>query len=373
MRIGLVIYGRLDTLTGGYLYDRFLAEALRRRGHAVEVISLEKKPYALGLLDNLSPRLEARLTDRPYDLLLQDELCHSSLFRLNRRIRTRRRTTIVGIVHQVLCQQPRRRLLNLAYRWGERNYFQTTDGLLFASRFNRAMARHLINRDVPMQVAQPGGDRLGRIPSGQLIVERSHTAGPLELVFVGNLSPVKGLHRLLESVSRLPPHMWRLTVAGSLTAVPRHTRRILGGIARRDLASQVRFLGAVDGEDLRRVYTAGQVFVMPFAHEGFGIAALEAMAFGLPVIGSSAGGVCEFVRHGENGFLVAACDHSAVRRHLELLYQDRDRLAAMGQAAWQTFSACPIWEESMVRACEFLEKLAAGQHQSFLTQAVSRS
>lgn len=360
MRVGLVIYGRLDTLTGGYLYDRFLAEALRRRGHAVEVISLEAKPYALGLLDSLSPRLEERLTDRPYDLLLQDELCHPSLFRLNRRIRARRRTAIVGIVHQVLCRQPRRRVLNLAYRWAERNYFQTTDGLLFASRFNRDMARDLVNRDGPMQVAHPGGDRLGRIPSGQVIVERSHTAGPLELVFVGNLTPVKGLHRLLESVSRLPPHMWRLTVAGSLAANRRHARRILGIVAGRGLASQVRFLGVVDGEELRRVYTAGQVFAMPFAHEGFGIAALEAMAFGLTVIGSSAAGVREFVRHEENGFLVAACDQAAVRRHLELLYHDRGRLAGMGRAALQTFSDHPTWEESMGRACEFLEELVAG-------------
>ncbi|MGE5255926.1 MAG: glycosyltransferase family 4 protein [Hyphomicrobiales bacterium] len=365
MRIGLVIYGRLDTLTGGYLYDRFLVEALRRRGHAVDVISLEKKPYAPSLLDNLSTRLKARLTDRPYDLLLQDEFCHPSLLGLNRCIRARRRTAIVGIVHQVLCRQPRRRLFNLAYRWAERNFLHTMDGLLFASRFNRDMARHLISRYCPMQVAYPGGDRLGRIASGQIIVERSRTGGPLDLVFVGNLSPIKGLHRLLESISHLPSYMWRLTVAGSLAANRRHARRILGEVARLGLASQVRFLGVVDGENLRRVYTAGQVFMMPFAHEGFGIAALEAMAFGLPVVASSAGGVGEFVRHGENGFLVAVGDHSAVRRHLELLYQDRGRLAAMGQAAWRTFAAHPTWEESMARACEFLEKLVTAPNRHF--------
>jgi glycosyltransferase involved in cell wall biosynthesis len=362
MRIGLVIYGRLDTLTGGYLYDRFLAEALRRRGHAVDIISLEEKPYALGLFDNLSRDLEARLADRRWDLLLQDELCHPCLFRLNRRIRLRRRTTIVGIVHQMLCCQPRPRLLNLAYSWAERRYLQTTDGLLFPSRFNQDLARQLIGRNRPMQVAHPGGDRLGRIPSEQRIVERSHTAGPLELLFVGHLSPVKGLHLLLESVSRLPADMWRLTVAGSLAADRTYARRILASIGRRALVSQVRILGVVNGERMRRLYTAGQVFVMPFAHEGFGIAALEAMAFGLPVIGSSAAGVREFVRHEENGFLVAARDHPAVRRHLELLYHDRDRLAGMGQAAWQTCSAHPTWEESMNRACGFLENLVAAQN-----------
>jgi glycosyltransferase involved in cell wall biosynthesis len=98
---------------------------------------------------------------------------------------------------------------------------------------------------------------------------------------------------------------------------------------------------------------------MPFAHEGFGIAALEAMAFGLPVIASGAAGTGEFVRHEANGFLVAPKDHAAVRRHLELLYHNRDRLAAMGRAALRTFSAQPTWEKSMRTACEFLEELAA--------------
>ena len=40
MRIGLVIYGSLDTLSGGYLYDRMLDEHLRRQGDEVEIISL---------------------------------------------------------------------------------------------------------------------------------------------------------------------------------------------------------------------------------------------------------------------------------------------------------------------------------------------
>jgi glycosyltransferase involved in cell wall biosynthesis len=359
MRIGLVIYGRIDTLTGGYLYDRFLAEALRERGHRVEVVPLTWKPYARCLLDNLSHGPAALRDGREWDLLLQDELCHPSLVCINRRIRSGRRTTIVGIVHQVLCRQPRRRLLNFVYRWVERSYLRTTDGLLFTSRFTRDAARALIGRDAPMQVAHPGGDRLGRIVCEQSIFDRSYRPGPLELLFVGNLSPVKGLDRLLESLSRLPHPMWRITVAGSLTADPGHVRRIRGLISGRRLESQVRLLGAVDGGALRDVYAAAQVFAMPFAHEGFGIAALEAMAFGLPVIGSTAGGVREFVRHAENGFLVAARDHAAVRRHIEDLYRNRDRLAAMGRAALTTFSAHPSWDRSMRRGCEFLEGLAA--------------
>lgn len=360
MRIGLVIYGPLDTLTGGYLYDRFLVEALRGRGHQVDVIPLALKPYALRLLDNLSCGTTARLTGPKWDLLLQDGLCHPSLAYVNRRVRARCRPTIVGIVHQLLYRQPHGRLLHRVYGWMEKLYFRTLSAFLFASRFNSEAARALIGRARPRQVVPPGGDRLGRIGSAEAILERSRRTGPLELLFVGNLSPIKGLEPLLESICRLPADRWRLTVAGSLTDDPRHVRRIRGWMARRELGPQVRLLGAVDGERLRALYTAAQVFVMPFAHEGFGIAALEAMAFGLAVIGSAEGGVREFVRHAENGFLVAARDHEAVRAQLELLYSDRGRLAAMGRAALQTFDAHPTWDQSMRRGCEFLEQLAGG-------------
>lgn len=358
MRIGLVIYDRIDTLTGGYLYDRFLMQALQARGHQVEVISLSLKPYTLCLLDNFSCETTARLTERKWDLLLEDGLCHPSLIFANRRIRTRRRSTIVAIVHQVLCRQPRVRLLNWAYGWMERHYFRTTDGCLFTSRFSRKAARRLIGLNVSTQVVPPAGGRLGRLSSEQTILERSRREGPLELLFVGNLSPVKGLAHLLESLARLPPPMWRLTVAGSLTTDLKHTRNIRDLMSRRGIRTQVRLLGSVDGENLRALFAAAQVFVMPFAHEGFGIAALEAMAFGLPVIGSEDGGVREFVRHAVNGFLVAAGNHEAVCRHLKVLHSDRARLAGMGRAALQTFLTRPTWEESMRRGCEFLERVA---------------
>ena len=53
MRIGLVIYGALDTLSGGYLYDRKLVEYLRAQDDAVEIISLPWRNYAAHLTDNI--------------------------------------------------------------------------------------------------------------------------------------------------------------------------------------------------------------------------------------------------------------------------------------------------------------------------------
>jgi hypothetical protein len=52
MRIGFVVYGPLDTLNGGYLYDRKLIEYLRAQGDTVEIIPLSWRNYAAHLTDN---------------------------------------------------------------------------------------------------------------------------------------------------------------------------------------------------------------------------------------------------------------------------------------------------------------------------------
>ena len=61
MRIGLVIYGSLETVSGGYLYDRKLVEHLRQVRNQVEIISLPWRSYAAHLLDNLSAALARTL------------------------------------------------------------------------------------------------------------------------------------------------------------------------------------------------------------------------------------------------------------------------------------------------------------------------
>ena len=84
MRVALILYGDLDFISGGFLYDRMLVEYLRRRGEDVEIVSLPWRSYAGGLLDNLSPGLMRRLTSIRADVIVQDELAHPSLLWLNR-------------------------------------------------------------------------------------------------------------------------------------------------------------------------------------------------------------------------------------------------------------------------------------------------
>ncbi len=358
MRLALVIYGDLDILTGGFLYDRFLVQALRNRGHRVELITLPWRSFAGGLLHHLSPGLRARLCAGGWNALVQDTLVHPSLCRLNLRIKSRTRAPLVGIVHQVRHGQPRGGLANRIYRAIEGRYLNTLDAFVFNSSATRTQALALVPEPGPDRVVRPAGNRLGSPSSPETVENRSRRGGPLELLFVGNLTPVKGLAELLGALSGLDRRVWRLTVVGGLAFDRRCVRRVQGLTATLGLEQQVDFKGTLDGEALRDAYSRSHVMVMPFAHEGFGMAALEAMGFGLPVIGSSAGGVRESVRHGKNGFLVAPGDSDAVRGHITGLHRDRARLAAMGRLALETYNAWPTWSETMASACDFLEELA---------------
>ena len=71
MRVGLVIYGSLETLSGGYLYDRELVAYLRQAGDDVQVISLPWRSYPHHLAHNLSAQLARRLCALDVDVLCE--------------------------------------------------------------------------------------------------------------------------------------------------------------------------------------------------------------------------------------------------------------------------------------------------------------
>jgi glycosyltransferase involved in cell wall biosynthesis len=359
MRLCLIIYGGLDTLTGGFLYDKFLVEHLRQKGHQIDIVSLPWRRYGQHLLDNFSTKLKSGLTLKAYDLILQDELNHPSLFWLNHKLRNTdgQGTPLVSIVHQVLSSQPRLHLLNKLYKTVEKIYLASIDAFIFNSATTRRRVRRLINFSGPSIVASPGGDRLGHLPAAEHLKVRTDQRGPLKMVFVGNITPIKGLAPLIEILAMLPPEIWRLTVVGSLTMDPGHVRKVKRLISAKNIGRQVVLAGPLNGGELTNILSGSQLFVMPFANEGFGIACLEALAFGLPVLASATGAVKEFIRHGDNGFLYAAGQTRTVAKTILDLHKDRDYLLKISETALQSAISRPGWNETMESVDHFLREL----------------
>ena len=358
MRVGLVIYGSLETVSGGFLYDRMLVEALRRAADTVDIFSLPWKGYAGCLAQNLDRGFRASLLSWPGDILLEDELNHPSLALHNRALRRRGRFPLVSIVHHLRSSERRPRAL---YRQVERGYLRSVDGFLFNSEITRRAVGDLLGGPVSGAVATPGGDRLGPGSSEAEILERCSRRDPLRILFAGNIIPRKGLLTLLQALASLAPEGWSLMIAGSETADPGHASAVRRFVSARSIGGRVRFAGHLDDRDLTAALRGAHLLAVPSQYEGFGIVYLEAMAFGVVPIGSSAGGASEIIESGVSGLLVAPGDAGGLAEAIGSLVADRARLSDLALGARRRFDSFPSWERSMAAAVGYLHAIAHGK------------
>ena len=346
MRIGIVIYGSLDTLSGGYLYDRKLVEFLRAQGDVVEIISLPWRSYAAHFTDNLRFKLPSNL-----DVLIQDELNHPSLILANR---GKHLYPVISLVHHLRCSELRPKWQNVFYRWVEKKYLRSVDGFIFNSKTTENVANSLLQNRKPGIVAYPPTDRFGEPISETEIVERAR-GDQLRILFLGNIIYRKGLHTLLQAVKGQPTG-FRIDVIGSLTSEPRYVEQIRKYIAHNGLSSFVFLHGPLDREPLVDKLKRAHVLVVPSSYEGFGIVYMEGMCFGLPGIGTTAGAANEIISDSLDGFLIEPESPGELANKLKILYDRRDLLIQMSLAARERYLRQPKWEETAGRIREFLLK-----------------
>ena len=354
MHVGLLIYGSLSTISGGFIYDRNLVRYLRESGDRVDVISLPWRPYGVSLLDNLNAGLRRRLAQAAFDVLVQDELVHPSCFWLNQRLRPRLSYPVVAIVHHLRCCEARPPWKNRLYRWVEQQYLASVEGFIFNSNATRTDVERLVGSDRPAVVASPGGDRLpGKITAGQIAI-RALAPGPFKIICVANLIPRKEVHTLIAALASLPHQDWQLSVAGSLTMDTSYAGSIRRQLEEAGLGARVSLLGTVSDQDLAVLLPQHHLLAVPSSYEGFGIVYLEGMHFGLPAIAGTIGAAKELVRHGHNGFLAPPGDAAALARSISLLMTDRELLKRLSLNAQASAAAHPTWDESAARSRAFL-------------------
>jgi len=347
MKIGLIIYGSLDTVSGGYLYDRKLVEYLLTQGDTVEIISLPWRNYGAHLTDNFRFKCPPNL-----DILIQDELNHPSLIGANN---GRHPYPIVSLVHHLRCSELRPKWQNDLYRIVEKKYLQSVDGFIFNSKTTQGVVNGLVNHGKPSVVAYPPTDRFGDMISESEIRERAK-GNELRILFLGNVIYRKGLHTLLRAVSdqRLAVSV---DVVGGVTSEPRYVYEMERYILTHGLSAVVKFHGALDNGPLIEMYKQAHVMVVPSSYEGFGIVYLEGMGFGLPAIGTTAGAASEIIAHGEDGYLIEPDDAETLADHLNELAANRDLLVELSLNAVKRYHRQPKWNETAKSIREFLYRM----------------
>jgi glycosyltransferase involved in cell wall biosynthesis len=173
-------------------------------------------------------------------------------------------------------------------------------------------------------------------------------------VTVGRLVSRKGVHHLLDALARPECESIHLAIVGAGPELDplRATADRLG------VGPRVTFTGWV--EDIRKwqILECADAYVSSTMHEGFGLVYLEAMAAGLPVITSDHGGQVDFLRDGENGYLVRPSDDAAIAHAIGRLLADPEARRRMRETNLR--DAQEHRSERCARAYELLFDRLAG-------------
>jgi glycosyltransferase involved in cell wall biosynthesis len=214
-------------------------------------------------------------------------------------------------------------------------------------------ARHLVaDYAVPADrivVARPGNDPVPPAPGSD--------DGIVRLLAVGAIVPRKGFDILIAALATLAELPWQLTIAGDRTRDPQTAARLAADIARHDLGDRIAVPGAVPPAQLAQLYAGADVFVLASRFEGYGMAYSEAIAHGLPVVGTTAGAIPETVPAGA-GVLVAPDDAAALAGALRRLIENLGARRRLATAARAAAAQLPTWRDSAIIFSRALEDLA---------------
>jgi glycosyltransferase involved in cell wall biosynthesis len=171
--------------------------------------------------------------------------------------------------------------------------------------------------------------------------------GKVSVLFAGNVIPLKGVHHLVKAAEIILKCHKDVVflIAGNLEIDKRFSKFIVDYVNTRGLNNNIKVLGFVPHRQLRVLYAACDIFVLPSLEEGQSIALLEAMASGKPLIGSNAGGIPMQIRDGWNGFLVEPENEKRLAEKIQYLIENEGERMRMGDNSRKLAKDKFSWEK----------------------------
>jgi glycosyltransferase involved in cell wall biosynthesis len=342
--------GDLSAPTGGYQYARRILEALP---------SLTYLPLPDGFphpsrttLAATSARLAAV---PPESVLLIDGL---ALGALPISCLDAVRAPIVALVHHPLCLETG--LLEefaTALRVSEQVALSRAEHVIVTSTTTAS----LLSQDfgVPgarLTVAEPGTD-----PSPRALA----TGVPPHLLAVGAIVVRKGYDLLVRALSKLDHLGWHLTIAGATDRDDEASANLHNAIAAHGLTKRIALTGAVDPAELDRLYITADIFVTASLHEGYGMAAAEAMARGLPIVASTAGAMAATIPDAA-ALKYPPGDALRLRAALQRMLTDAACRRACANASWSAGQQLPRWQQTASRIGDVLKSVLISHHNTIV-------
>jgi glycosyltransferase involved in cell wall biosynthesis len=180
----------------------------------------------------------------------------------------------------------------------------------------------------------------------------------VELLCVASVVPRKGHEVLVRALATLRDRRWKLTCVGSLDMHPPTAHALLERIRDAGLETRVVLPGSVDPAHVAEFYDRSDLLVLPTLYEGYGMAVAEALARGVPVIGTDTGAIPELLG-ADAGLLVPPGDEAALAGALQSVIDDPSLRARLQAGARQARERLPTWDSSAATLADALQRLPA--------------
>ena len=339
--------GDLDTPTGGYGYDRRIVGGLRDLGWQVELLSLGAGfPFPTGkTLSDARHKLEALPSG---SLVVVDGLAFGAMAEAAEAVSER--LQLIALVHHPLCRE---------------NGLLPEQAEALRGSEHKAL-RHSTHVIVTSPATAAQVSDLFVVPQDRLTVILPGTESPdpvdrppvetLKLLSVGTVVPRKGYDLLFEALSPLKALNWHLDIVGGLDADPDCYQALQSQAEELGLRGRVTFQGAATPDQLSGFYRRADLFVLASRYEGYGMAYTEALAYGLPVIGSGAGAVRDTLPDGA-AIYCGTEDVTRLGEALNLLISDSSARTRMAEAAKEAALKFPSWQDAAEQFAGTLKKV----------------
>jgi glycosyltransferase involved in cell wall biosynthesis len=347
-RVAFAFPGDLATPTGGYAYDRRIIAELRELGWQVDPVGLGGGfPKPSGVVKSAArEKLMALPQGCP---VVVDGLAFGVLPEAANELRER--NPLIALVHHPLALETGVSEEDaLAFHDSEAAALSAAQAVIVTSPSTSTILAEEF--DVPPELittACPGTDRGAMAPGS--------SDGIVRLVSVGAIVQRKGFDVLIEALAALPNLPWRLSIAGDRTRDEKAVAQLDESILRHRLADRVELLGALSAEKLEAVYCNADLFVLASRFEGYGMAYAEAIAHGLPVVGTTGGAIPDTVPPSA-GVLVEPNDVKALTRTLRMLIENPKERRWFAEGARAAAKDLPTWQDSARAFAGAIEALA---------------
>ncbi len=346
MTIALIVPAPFATTSGGYIYDRRLVAGLRALGHQVQVVELAGRHPLADTTAEASAR--AALASIPNGTrIVIDGLGLPAFAGLTRELVVRR---AVALIHHPTALEP-------GFAAEDQARLRSVETLLFGA-MTRLVAthRHTAERLATQFGVAPA--RIGVVEPGTDPAPRAlGSGGPgVAVLSVGTLTPRKGHDVLIRALAGVADVEWSLTIAGAeRDPVHAHGLRALAEELR--VTQRITFAGEVSPEALEALYARSDLFALATHWEGYGMAAAEALARGLPVAVTAGGAIADVVPL-EAGIVSPPGNVASFTKGLRRVLFDTELRAAMAEAAWAAGQLLPRWEDRATLFAQELDSVA---------------